>query len=81
LKDYEIRRLTHLKGFLIEGRPAGQGHLDIPYLLQRLREMGRDPNVIVELWPGPESSTGETIAKEAAWATESVRYLRQYILE
>jgi sugar phosphate isomerase/epimerase len=81
LKDYVIRRLTHLKGFLIEGCPAGQGLLDIPHLFQRLGEMGRDPNVILELWPGPEPSAGETVAKEEAWAAQSVAFLRRYISE
>lgn len=79
LKDYAVQRLAHLKGFIIEGRPAGQGHLDIPRILQRLREMGRDPNAILELWPPPEMSILESIVKEDAWAAESVRYLRQFI--
>jgi 3-oxoisoapionate decarboxylase len=81
LKDYVIRRLTHCKGFLIEGCPAGQGQLDIPHLLDRLREMGRDPNVVLELWQGPEPSAGETKAKEEAWAAQSVTFLRRYISE
>jgi sugar phosphate isomerase/epimerase len=81
LKDYVVRRAPHLKGFVIEGCPAGRGHLDIPHLLQRLREMGSDPNAIVELWPAPEPTPDGTAAKEAAWAAESVRYLRKFISE
>lgn len=38
-------------GFTIEGRPAGQGRLDVPRLLGELRRYGRDPR-------GQESSTG-----------------------
>ena len=81
LKDYMIQRLKHLKGFLIEGCAAGQGQLDIPHLIQRIREMGGDPNVVLELWPGPEPSTGRTVAKEEAWAVQSVAFLRRYISE
>jgi sugar phosphate isomerase/epimerase len=81
LKDYVVRRLPHLKGFLIQGCSAGQGQLDIPHLLQRLRQMGRDPNVILELWPPPEATVSQTIANEDAWAAQSVVYLRRYIAE
>jgi sugar phosphate isomerase/epimerase len=81
LKDYTVRRLPHLKGFLIEGCPAGQGQLNIPGLLQRLRELGRDPNVVLELWPAPERTADETVAKEDSWAAQSVAYLRRFISE
>jgi 3-oxoisoapionate decarboxylase len=79
VKDYVVRRLAHLNGFLIEGRPAGQGLLDIPHILRRLGELGRNPNAILELWPAPEVSIVKSVAKEARWAAESVHYLRQYI--
>ncbi len=81
LKDYCIFRLPHHNGFIVEGRPAGQGQLDIPWLLQAIREIGRDPNVIVELWTPPEAATAESVAKEEAWAQESVRYLQQLIYD
>ncbi|MBL7200195.1 MAG: sugar phosphate isomerase/epimerase [Anaerolineae bacterium] len=79
IKDFSISRASHRMGFTVEGRPAGQGRLDIPSLLQRLDRWGRDPNAILELWPPPEETLGETIAKESAWAVESIAYLRQYI--
>jgi sugar phosphate isomerase/epimerase len=81
LKDYQIARLPHLKGFMVEGRPAGRGQLDIPWLLAELRTRARDPNAIVELWPPPEPSIAESVAKEENWATESIHYLRQWITE
>jgi hypothetical protein len=43
--------------------------------------MGRDPNVILELWPPPEATVSQTIANEDAWAAQSVVYLRRYIAE
>ena len=81
IKDFVVRRVPHQMGFLIEGRPAGQGQLDIPSILSRLREMGRDPNVILELWPPPESTVAAAVEKETAWAKESIRYLRPLVEE
>ena len=79
VKDFSLRRLTHNMGFLVEGRPAGQGRLDVPWLLRQLRATGRDPNAILEQWPPPENDLEATIVKEAAWAEESVAYLRALI--
>jgi sugar phosphate isomerase/epimerase len=79
IKDYCIFRPPHHKGFVVEGRPAGRGQLDVPALLAALRATGRDMSAIVELWPPPEPTVAESVAKEEAWARESVRYLRQLI--
>ena len=81
VKDYTTRRLPHRFGFLVEGCPAGAGDLDIPKWLARLREMGRNVNVILELWPGLEPKLEDTIAKEERWATQSIAYLRRFIHE
>lgn len=81
LKDFRVRRMNHMMGFIVEGCPAGQGQLDIPWLLAGLRSQGRDPNVIVELWTPPEETLGASVAKEAAWAESSVQYLRTLIPE
>jgi hypothetical protein len=55
--------------------------LDIPKLIAQVRTFGRDPNVILELWPAPESTVAATIEKEALWADQSIRYLRQMITD
>jgi sugar phosphate isomerase/epimerase len=81
IKDFAITRLSHQMGFLIEGRPAGQGRLDVPWLLERCAAAGSDPNAILELWTPPERDIAATIAKEACWAEQSVAYLRQLIPE
>lgn len=81
VKDFALARASHKMGFTVEGRPAGQGQLNIPWLLERLRELGRDPSAILELWTPPESTWAETVAKEAAWAAASVEYLRTLIPE
>lgn len=81
IKDFVVRRMPSNMGFVIEGLPAGQGRLDVPWLLQALRNAGRDPNAILELWTPPEADLAATIAKEDAWATASVARLRQWIPE
>ena len=81
LKDFAVARLPHLQGFTVEGRPAGQGMLDIRWLLGRLKSFGRDPNAILELWTPPEADAAATILKEAEWALASVRAARQWITE
>ena len=81
VKDFTIARVSSQMGFVIGGCPAGRGRLDVPWLLGRLRECGRDVNAVIESWTpfGPDLEA--TLAREAAWAEESVRFLRQYIAE
>ena len=75
VKEFDIRRADFVAGFIIEGKPAGRGRLDIPWLIRQLRRHGRDPNAILEQWPYPEADVEATIRKEHEWALESVRYL------
>ena len=79
IKDFQVHRLPHKKGFTVVGCPAGQGVLDIPWLLADLAALGRDPSVILELWPSPEPTIEASIAKEESWTRESLRYLRQLL--
>ncbi|MDO8684922.1 MAG: sugar phosphate isomerase/epimerase family protein [Armatimonadota bacterium] len=81
IKDFCVQRAGHQMGFAVEGRPAGEGRLDVPWLLGKLRQAGRDPNAILELWTPPEDALEATIAKEDSWAKRSVEYLRMLILE
>jgi hypothetical protein len=71
LKDYMVFRPPHNKGFVVEGRPAGKGQLNIPTLLRNLRDSGRDSNVIVELWPPPQQTLAESMALEREWARQT----------
>lgn len=79
VKEFTVFRPSHSMGFTVEGRPAGQGRLDLPWLLAQLRGYGRDCNAILEQWTPPEADLEETIRKEARWAVESVEYLRTLI--
>jgi 3-oxoisoapionate decarboxylase len=79
VKDFTIRRVSSQMGFVVEGCAAGQGRLNVPWLLDQLRAAGRDVNAILELWTPFGATLDDTIAREAAWADESVRHLRQFI--
>lgn len=79
VKDFTIQRVSSMMGFTIEGRPAGRGRLNTPWLLEQLRAAGRDPNAILELWTPFGPTLAETIERERNWAVESVQYLRQLI--
>jgi len=81
LKDFTIARVPSGMGFVVEGCPAGKGRLDIPWLLAALKEAGRDPNAIIELWTPPAATIDETLLREEEWARESVRFLRGLIRE
>ncbi len=79
LKDFSVDRARHNLGFVIEGRPVGQGRLDVPWLLEGLRAYGRDVNAILEQWTPPEDTLAATIHKEEVWAAQSIEYLRRFI--
>ena len=78
IKDFHIERVPHLMGFTVSGRPAGKGFLNLPALLQQLAPHGRCETAVLELWTPPESDLDSTIPKEAAWAGQSLAFLKQY---
>ena len=79
VKDFKIGRTPSSLGFLLQGTPAGQGQLNMPWLLGELRKAGRDVNAILETWPAPEPELEQTIAKEDDWVAQSIAYLRTLI--
>jgi sugar phosphate isomerase/epimerase len=79
LKDFDIVRADHRMGFSVIGTPAGKGRLDVESLIRATRVNGRDPNAILELWTPPAGRVEETVAREKAWAMESISLLRRYI--
>lgn len=76
IKDFQVARVPYLMGFTVEGRPAGSGQLDVPDLLERLSAFERCESAVLELWTPPEASLEGTIAKEEAWAAQSLAYLK-----
>jgi 3-oxoisoapionate decarboxylase len=81
VKDFLVERVPSQMGFVVTGCPVGRGRLDVPWLLEQLKAVGRDINAIVELWPPPQSTLEATISLEQAWAEESVAYMRRLIPE
>ncbi len=79
VKDFTVQRVWHMMGFTVEGRPAGKGQLNVPWLLDLLQDVNVSPNAILELWVPQQATLEETIRLEHAWAEESVAYLRRYI--
>lgn len=81
VKEFTVVRASHFMSFSVEGRPAGQGMLNVPWLLQELRNMGRDPNAIIELWTPPQPDIAATMALEDDWTMQSVKFLRTLIAD
>lgn len=79
IKDFTIFRVRHKMGFIIEGRPAGKGMLNIPDLISRTSQTGLCQSAILELWTPPEQEIEATIKKEGKWADESIEYLKSVI--
>lgn len=79
LKDFTVTRVQSQLGFTIQGCPAGQGRLNVPWLLAQLRAAGRDVNAILELWTPFGPTLEATLRRERRWAAASVRSLRAFI--
>lgn len=77
LKDFGIRRLPHGMGFQIDGRPAGQGMLNVPWLVEQISPYNRCQTAVLEQWVVPEDNRAATLFKEKIWAEESVKYLKE----
>ena len=78
VKDFGIARLPHQMGFQIDGRPAGKGMLNVPWLLEKITPHARCHTAILEQWVVPENNIELTVKKEEEWACESINYLKNY---
>jgi len=76
IKEFVIRRVDHKLGFLVEGASAGEGMLNIPWLLQHINP--RCQSAILEQWTPWEKDMQSTIEKENKWAERSIEYLRNF---
>lgn len=79
VKDFVITRAWHQMGFIVAGCPAGQGRLDIPWLLSAIGRHRGDVTAVLELWTPPEPAVEDTIAKERSWAQSSIGFLRDVL--
>jgi sugar phosphate isomerase/epimerase len=78
-KEFIVQRYWHMMGFEVQGRPAGTGQLDTPWVLNMLDRAGAEYNVILEVWPPEQPTLAETIVLEDQWVRESIPYLRQFV--
>ena len=62
VKDFVVRREWHMMGFVVEGTPAGQGQLDVAWVLEQLQAAGAWANAIVELWTPWQQNVEATVA-------------------
>ena len=76
IKDFHIVRVPHRMGFTVQGQPAGSGSLNLPRLLEQLAPFNHCRTAVLELWTPPEPCLEDTILKEAAWAVQSLQYLK-----
>lgn len=76
VKDFAITRADSSLGFIVAGRPAGAGKLNIRRLLEQIGRYGRNPNLVLEQWPPFCVSIEETVRNEAEWAARGMRYLK-----
>ncbi|HVJ67885.1 MAG TPA: TIM barrel protein [Caulifigura sp.] len=79
IKDFQVTRLPHQKGFSVEGAPAGQGCLNVPAILGSLRDRPASMTAIVELWLSPDADLEQTIQREDRWAIASVDFVRRHV--
>lgn len=75
-KDVMVKRSETLMGFTVEGRPSGQGHLSLPWALSKLQSFGKQPSVIIELWPTFIQDIVQTVQLESDWVVQSVSYCK-----
>jgi sugar phosphate isomerase/epimerase len=79
IKDFNVKRVSHKMGFVIEGTPAGQGLLNLPRIIEKLRPYDRCNSGILELWTPPAENLRETIQLEEVWARASISYMKQIL--
>jgi 3-oxoisoapionate decarboxylase len=76
IKDFTVKRVPNLMGFTVEGTPAGQGMLDVPYILQKLAPYAKCRSAILEFWLPFENDLQTTLEKEKRWTQDSLQYLK-----
>jgi L-ribulose-5-phosphate 3-epimerase UlaE len=77
VKDYTVIRGDTDMGFTIIGTPAGQGKLNIPDQLIRLKEANPQAGVVLEQWTPFADTIEQTVAVQEQWAEQGIRYLKK----
>lgn len=79
IKDFVVQPAAHRMGFLIKGSPAGQGQLNIPWIVESFAALRVEPSTLLESWTPEQGSLKETIELEDSWAGQGVRYMRRFV--
>ncbi len=79
VKDFTVTRGGTDMGFTITGAPTGRGRLEIPRLLERMRDHRPDVSVILEQWTPLTGTMEAAIAEQERWAAEGVPYLQRLL--
>ncbi len=75
VKDFKVTRHNSQLGFSIVGTPAGQGMLNITWVINQLQRYGCNFNAVLELWPPKEDNIEDTLIKERQWVVDSMDFL------
>ncbi len=79
IKDFDIVRVDYAMGFSVTGKPAGEGKLNIPRVLEVLNQNQNSFNMILELWPPFINTVDESAMNEEAWVNRSIAYLKTLV--
>lgn len=80
VKEFTVKRISHMMGFVIEGLPLGMGMLPLKTILPRLDTRCR--TAILEQWTPPvEGDLAATIKRESDWAEQSMAHLKSVLAE
>jgi 3-oxoisoapionate decarboxylase len=76
VKDFTIKRVSYKMGFTVEGCAAGEGMLNVPYVLEQLAPYNRCISATLEVWSNPLSTLEASIENEAFLAEKGISYLK-----
>jgi sugar phosphate isomerase/epimerase len=75
IKEYAIKRVENKIGFLVEGKPLGEGQLPLAYIFSKLSPLCK--TAILEQWVPFAGTLEATIQREEDWAVKSINYLKK----
>ena len=79
VKDFTVIRGGTDMGFSVVGTPAGQGKLNIPEQLARLKTHRPEASIVLELWTPFAESAENTVALQEDWAEQSIAFLKEVL--
>jgi len=74
LKEFEIRRVWHMMGFVVEGKPLGEGMLPIDYILKKVSPTCK--SIVLEQWVPQLETIEKTVQTEWEWGIKSIEKLK-----